>query len=191
MLEVRFRCSNIPRSAQPCRPHALRYRSFNACSFRIGLLEFQRSLLHTPFLQCEILLLWSYRHRSSRCRRTMFPRYTLLAVAHCELHLDHGIRPFVNRRRPTRTCLSSWTCCRLRCPINPEIVCRKALAFPCLPTIIATSGSVQINGVLPLTFNHQLCVNESCINEMDGGQQIASLQCSMDHRGDGIVGGRG
>src|SRR6266545_7585790 len=98
---------------------------------------------------------------------------TSLAVAHRKLDPKDWVFAEIDGRIPIDAGASSRTPCLPYVPVNHKIGRGKAFVFLPLPPIITTNWAEQIQLVLPLTFDQQLCVNVAHVGEMHIGQQIA------------------
>ena len=73
-------------------------------------------------------------------------------------------------------------------PIDLELACLEACLLPCLPFVISSGRTNQINAIVLLTAVQYLSINLARIDEMLLGQQVFLLESFMDSSGSGIVG---
>jgi hypothetical protein len=99
-------------------------------------------------------------------RSQMIAAPTILGRA---LHLDDGMPAMIHGRPPARADLTGRTGRVLRVPLNLEGLGGKASSLACLPVIIKTCGPQQIHGVVVLTLDQQVSVQEAGVHEMGLG----------------------
>src|SRR5215211_9259948 len=103
--------------------------------------------------QCFVLRLWPKCDRPAwRCRtRAFLATRTHLTIRHRKLDLDHLVLELIDCGCPAVAGLAHRADRLLSFPINPEITGRKALTVLCLPVVVTTCRSNQLDAIAGLT----------------------------------------
>jgi len=67
-------------------------------------------------------------------------------------------------------------------PIAMKALCSETLVCTRLPMIVSPRGAAEINIVVPATLGEERRIKETCINNVEAGQQVLVFEPGMDRR---------
>jgi hypothetical protein len=177
MLQMRSLQPNITRPAQTHHSNALGDGPLKADSSGINLGKFLGLFLLSPSHQGQILLLRANGHGTARVAdrlRTERSRRAHLSVYGRELDLDDLVFAVVNGRRPTAAGVALRARCLLVLPIDEKVVDIEACVLTGLPLMVPAGWTHQVNLVVPLALDQELCVD---IAGIDNVPSLARVPC--------------
>src|SRR5690242_402756 len=122
-----------------------------------------------------MVLLDSYRDRSTRSFGTMFFEGTDFAIFHRKLDFDHLIAVVIDGWRPTYTLLARWTSGFVCVPIDGKARGVETQLLFGLPLVVGSGWRDQIDPIRLLTLDKLLRFRVIGIGEVFCGQQLFCL----------------